>query len=335
MARLHRIAVSPVIPDIADEDLTGPHPWLALDCDGIADMECLAELVRQGSEKTDLKRGSVVGKTLMEALTSCHQSQDPDHGGPLCLGSLSSSNLLFAADGRMWIVGFGAGPLGQAYLAPEVALGEMATPGADVYALTLFMRAHMQLVQLPSAMRRVFCGRSWARDAKALLLLVWSNLHILSAAPSKRPDMGVALAKARAMWKLFGFEPDVAGFAAWVARTLTPAQRERARIRMGRDGEWLEAPDGNRYALNSRKPLRRILWTLAQARRDGRGEAVSVTQLLEAGWPGESPVAESGCNRVYVAISSLRKLGLGEALQRWDGGYRLDPGLPCELAEEA
>jgi hypothetical protein len=32
-----------------------------------------------------------------------------------------------------------------------------------------------------------------------------------------------------------------------------------------------------------------------------------------------------------VTISTLRKLGLGEVLQRWDGGYRLDPAVPCHF----
>jgi hypothetical protein len=34
---------------------------------------------------------------------------------------------------------------------------------------------------------------------------------------------------------------------------------------------------------------------------------------------------------VYVAIATLRQLGLSHFLQRWDGGYRLDPTIVTQL----
>jgi hypothetical protein len=74
-----------------------------------------------------------------------------------------------------------------------------------------------------------------------------------------------------------------------------------------------------------------MLLALAEARRDRPGDAIDVEALLEAAWPGENPLPEAGINRVYVAISTLRKLGLSDVLQRWDGGYRLDPNVQCQL----
>jgi hypothetical protein len=100
---------------------------------------------------------------------------------------------------------------------------------------------------------------------------------------------------------------------------------------LGRDGEWLETPNGMRHALGTRRPLRRLLVALAEARRDRAGAALTVEEMLQAGWPGEDPLPEAGHNRVYVAVSTLRKLGLGELLQRWDGGYRLDPDVQCQF----
>jgi len=156
--------------------------------------------------------------------------------------------------------------------------------------------------------------------------------------PHARPTMTVALAEAMKAWRLFGFAPDVAAFSAFVARALA-AEPERladrmdrdTTIRVGRAGEWLETPNGMRHSLRARRALRRVLHALAEARRDRAGTALVVDELLQAGWPGEAPLPQAGSNRVYVAISTLRQLGLGELLQRSDGGYRLDPLVPLQL----
>jgi hypothetical protein len=74
-----------------------------------------------------------------------------------------------------------------------------------------------------------------------------------------------------------------------------------------------------------------VLVALAEAQTLRAGAALTVDDLLTAGWPGERPLPEAANNRVWVTISTLRKLGLGEVLQRWDGGYRLDPAVPCHF----
>jgi hypothetical protein len=174
-------------------------------------------------------------------------------------------------------------------------------------------------------------------------LLVWSNTQILAAAPADRPTMTEALDGARRMWHLLGFEPDADGFARWAARAvaiepdLEPVHGDEfdaSHIVVGRDAEWIEA-NGVRHRLATRRPLRRLLVALAEARCMRAGAALSVEQLLCLGWPGEDPLPEAGSNRVYVAIATLRKLGLGQLLQRWDGGYRLDPSVPCRIEPSA
>jgi hypothetical protein len=72
---------------------------------------------------------------------------------------------------------------------------------------------------------------------------------------------------------------------------------------------------------------------LAEAHRDRAGAALTVDELVHVGWPGENPIPRAGTNRVYVAISTLRGLGLGPLLQRWDNGYRLDPTVPCRFED--
>lgn len=342
LAHAHALAAGPHVPGVAAQSLDGPSPWVALECDAVADIEHVTDWVRHGHDKPPFAVTSVLGKTAMETLARCHRVRDPATGRPVCLGSLCAGNLLFAADGAMWIVGFGAGPLSGAIVAPEVASGGAASPGADLYALTLFLRSQMPFTRMPSIMRRVFSGQSLRNDAKLVVLLAWANLKILAGPAHKRPSMEDALVQAREMWRLLGFEPDVDGFRRWVAAALAaepqrleaaPPSGQPARVVVRRAGEWLEMPSGMRYALGRRGPLRRVLLALAEERVARPGSALGVDDLLAAGWPGERPLPEAGNNRVWVTVSTLRKLGLGEILQRWDGGYRLDPAVPCHLED--
>jgi hypothetical protein len=339
-ARVHRLVAGGAIPAVVDENLDGPTPWIALDCNAVADLEHLIDHVRQGGAKPDYERAAAVGKTLMETLARCHRVKDPETGRPVCMGSIAAGNLLFGADGKMWIVGFGGGSLSGACIAPEVASGGPPTPSGDVFALVLFVRGQIEFVQLPSLMRRVISGKTIAKDAKMLLLYAWSNMRILGAPASARPNMDVTLDKARSLWRTLRFEPDIATFGAWASGVIAapperladaPPREGEPGIRLGRNGEWLETPNGMRHALGARRPLRRLLLALAEAHRDRAGASLSVAELLQVGWPGEDPLPEAGNNRVYVAISTLRKLGLGDLLQRWDGGYRLDPGVRCQI----
>lgn len=77
----------------------------------------------------------------------------------------------------------------------------------------------------------------------------------------------------------------------------------------------------------SRRPvLQRVLGRLVYAREQGLGW-VSASALLSAGWPGERPTRESGLNRVYATVRTLRRLGLEVALETGPHGYRLVWGV--------
>jgi hypothetical protein len=329
VARAHRLVAGGRIPAVLCEDLDAEIPSVTFDCEVASDQETVIDYVRHGGERVDYRRGSALGQFLMRSLEAVHQVTDPETGRAMCLGSLAPANILIGPDGGMWLFGFGAGPFTDACVAPDVAAGAPATPGADVWSVTIFMRSQIGFVDLPPALERVFRGTPQPSDAELIELLLWSNAAILSSMPSERPNMAAALASMQRVWTILGFEPDGAGLAAWVREAIAgePARVEgggAGGIRVGPDGEWLEAA-GARHALAARRPLRRVLMALAQARRERTGIALTVEELLAAGWPGEEPLRDAGSNRVYVAISTLRKLGLGKALQRWDGGYRLDP----------
>jgi predicted ATPase len=88
---------------------------------------------------------------------------------------------------------------------------------------------------------------------------------------------------------------------------------------------------GERIDLSRRRILRRLLRRLAQQRRDAPNVSVAASELIEAGWPGQRVSAKAGSNRLRNAISTLRRLGLGDALQSRREGYLIAPEVPVQL----
>ena len=99
------------------------------------------------------------------------------------------------------------------------------------------------------------------------------------------------------------------------------------------DGRGFTPPDEDRIDLGRRRALRLIVQKLATYRMTAAGRALSLDDLLEAGWPGERVLPEAGANRVYVAVATLRKLGLRDLLLSRDDGYLLDPAVDLRYSE--
>jgi hypothetical protein len=144
-------------------------------------------------------------------------------------------------------------------------------------------------------------------------------------------EYGVALLeRATAIAKRAGHE-NVASFVAEqlaAARGAPPAPASRS-IAMMREARAAVVGDRS-VDLSRRRPLWLVLSALADARLEKSGEAVGRDVLLEAGWQGERMHPEAALNRLYVAIATLRKLGLRDALLNRDDGYLIDP--QCELS---
>jgi hypothetical protein len=100
----------------------------------------------------------------------------------------------------------------------------------------------------------------------------------------------------------------------------------RVRLRVASDASVVEV-DGEPVALGTRKSLRGVVRALVDAHG---GAALPWDALLAAGWPGERVSGEAGMQRVRVAVSTLRKLGLAAAIETVEGGYRLDPRATVE-----
>ncbi len=85
-----------------------------------------------------------------------------------------------------------------------------------------------------------------------------------------------------------------------------------------------------RVDLTRRRPLRRVLDALVERRIASPGEALSLDDVLAAGWPGERVGYEAAANRVYVALATLRKLGLRDLVASTDAGYLIPPTQAIE-----
>ncbi len=95
---------------------------------------------------------------------------------------------------------------------------------------------------------------------------------------------------------------------------------------VARDGSWFRPPGGEQIPLGKRKALSSILGALAEAREAGAG--CRRAQLIDAGWPGERILEAAATQRLRVALSTLRKLGLEPLIRTLDDGYALGSDVP-------
>jgi hypothetical protein len=77
-----------------------------------------------------------------------------------------------------------------------------------------------------------------------------------------------------------------------------------------------------------------ILEALVDHHHAHPGAGLTLDALLAAGWPGERVVPAAGANRVYVALTTLRKLGLRGLVLSQDDGYLIDPAVPIDRTSD-
>jgi predicted ATPase len=78
--------------------------------------------------------------------------------------------------------------------------------------------------------------------------------------------------------------------------------------------------------------LRRVLDALVRAHREAPDHPLDVAALFAASWPGERVAQRAARNRVYVALSKLRKLGLSGVISSRDDGYLIAAAVRVERA---
>jgi predicted ATPase len=109
----------------------------------------------------------------------------------------------------------------------------------------------------------------------------------------------------------------------------------RSSLVVGPDARWFCLGDAPRVDMVRRGAIRRVLAALVDQHRGVPGAALDRETILKRGWPGERVLAEAGGTRVRVAISTLRRLGLGPVLVTRDDGYLLDPKVAVRLESKA
>lgn len=125
-------------------------------------------------------------------------------------------------------------------------------------------------------------------------------------------------------------EPHDAGVISTMSRVPRP---ERSLV-VSSSGKWFVGTDGEKHNLERRKILARLFGALMDARRERPGDPMTTDDLLAAGWPNARFVEGTGANRVYVALTTLRKLGLRDVVVRTGRGYLVDPAVPLRVVEE-
>jgi predicted ATPase/Tfp pilus assembly protein PilF len=94
-------------------------------------------------------------------------------------------------------------------------------------------------------------------------------------------------------------------------------------------------PGGEWEDLRQHPVLRRVLLALVEERRERPGSGLSLDAIQRAAWPGERMRADAAANRIYVAVSKLRRRGLRDLLRSQDDGYALDPDLKVQRFDGA
>jgi hypothetical protein len=104
---------------------------------------------------------------------------------------------------------------------------------------------------------------------------------------------------------------------------LLQAQIREGRLVIGPEARWFRLSAAPVVTLQRMQAPRLVLLALVRAHVATPGRALSAQALFASGWPGQSVRPDAAAQRVYVAISMLRNLGLRDALERGHDGYLL------------
>jgi hypothetical protein len=115
------------------------------------------------------------------------------------------------------------------------------------------------------------------------------------------------------------------------ARAFDVVCSEERTLVVATDGRFIEI-GGKRTDLVRQRAMRLILLALVDRHRR---EALTLDEVVSAGWPGEKIHPESAATRVYTTIRRLRQGGLGAALLTRDDGYLLDPRITIIRREDS
>lgn len=267
------------------------------------------------------------------------------HAAGYLSGCWSASNLLVTQEGDLAVVApacevcFSTLANGTrdrwSIRAPEIGWGVPASPSSDLYAI-----GQLVLATAPLAASRAGIylgpGASPVLTLSGYLgFLAWLQQSALPFVPAARVQSAAEVLDALASHMGPDFDVGPPPLAREVELYLSHRDRPRdAPLQVDREARWFRALDGARVDLERRAAPRRILAQLVAARSASPGDPVPRDTLQRVGWPGETLVARSGAARLHVAVSTLRKLGLGDRILFREGGYLLDPDADVRVIDD-
>lgn len=351
LAALFRAHTAPPHPAIAPAHEhvveAGLHA-VVLDVPAVTDLDGVVRLAAERGVKATHAEADGLVVTLRDALLAAARSPGRA-SSDRHLGSFSVSNVVFAADGRFWLVGLGhnvavldedgrLAPRARFFQAPDIALGHAPSERSDFVALLMLLRGMLGFVDVHASVVRAIGGNTLRQDLELVERILWIERRVIHASAADRASIDETIAVSDRIRALIGVRPDPAGLVARVGRLLGGLETERSDarpvLRVAARGQWLERGRGPRVDLSRKRVVGRTAVVLAQARLDAPGRTLGVPELAAQCWPGERILPAAAANRVYVAVSGLRRAGVGPDLEREPGGYRIAPAVPCEVIDD-
>ncbi|MCA9646076.1 MAG: hypothetical protein KC492_35545 [Myxococcales bacterium] len=318
----HGAIDSPFVPrPLAGGNADGQR-YLELDCNGASLLPALIDAATARGAKLSYAGAIAFNDLMLDALEAAHAAP----GGPYCLGAMSWDNFVIDGEGAVYLIGFGANfprlsPRGITE-APELVLGTAPSPPSDVYVAHAIMRSLLPYVELHEMFER---AKGIEGEVRELFASISSSA--LAAAPEARLS---SIAELRARYREVrsvvqdlpeGDLEELAQFFVGLAAggDVLHVDRQARVVTLGHQ----------RIDLSKQRAPWAIFNRLVEQSFSSLGP-LSVDALFEVGWPGEVAQPEAARARVYVALSSLRKAGLGACIQRQDSGWLLS--VPIRLS---
>jgi predicted ATPase/Tfp pilus assembly protein PilF len=223
------------------------------------------------------------------------------------------------------------------------AFHEVIDPRSTALCLGRFALALAALGHVDDARRD--CGRAAEQLARlgdrvgmAVLGLFRAHVELSADAPGAEAAARSQVAAARAAGgadevALCELSDDARAAVRLIEVGLAARRAELGHLlRVGPAACWFASGGGAREDLSGQRVLRRLLLGLVEQHLAAPGEGLPLDALREVGWPGERILRGAAVNRVHVALSKLRRLGLRSFLVCRDGRYFIDPAAHVEIS---
>jgi hypothetical protein len=326
VARAHERIVHPRVPRLAGTGEIDGHPAVLLAFEAACDLESLLERARVRRPSVHPRGAAAFVVETLEMLRAANAAGEP-------LGFLSTANVLVGPRGDLAFLGFGHPTraseraalftrMPRAFAAPELAFGGAPSAGGDVAAVALFLQSFLELGDLPPMLSEAALGRG------ELVPLVAELMQTSSAVSPSERSLDRYLELVRQALDVVGIVPNAGDLAADLVLLLNEHATE---LVIASDAAWFRL-GGRTVQLEHHTTIRRVLLALARRRIERPGAPSPWEDVFAQAWPGERAKPAAAKARVQVAVSTLRKLGLREAIVTRDDGYLVDAAIDVTLA---